>query len=79
MQATTKDYFFWKCFVQSKRQNHSDTLDTEFHSPDKTLNAYVRNSEKLTLHSMKDLEVAYKRAFTSNDIGLEKNQLCNDG
>lgn len=67
-----KGLFFSGSVLYKVSDKTTVTLDTEFHAPDKTLNAYVRNSEKLTLHSMKDLEVAYKRAFTSNDIGSKR-------
>ena len=43
-------------------------FDTELHTPDKTLNAFVRNSDVLTVSSMKDLQGIHSRSFTSNDI-----------
>lgn len=67
-----KGLFFSGSVLYKVSDKTTVTLDTEFHAPEKTLNAYVRNSEKLSYHSMKDLEVAYKRAFTSNDIGSKR-------
>lgn len=67
-----KGLFFSGSILYKVSEKTTVTLDTEFHAPEKTLNAYVRNSEKLTLHSMKDLKVAYNRAFTSNDIGSKR-------
>lgn len=64
-----KGLFFAGSVLYKVSDKTSVTLDTEFHSNTKTLNAYVRNSEKLTIGSVKDLEGAHNRAFTSNDIG----------
>lgn len=65
----SKGLFFSGSVLYKVSDKTTVTLDTEFHSNDKTLNAYVRSSEKLTIASMKDLEGAHNRAFTSNDIG----------
>ncbi|NIF06272.1 TonB-dependent receptor [Chryseobacterium sp. Tr-659] len=67
-----KGLFFSGSILYKVSDKTTVTLDTEFHAPEKTLNAYVRQSEKLTLHSMKDLASAYDRSFTSNDIGSKR-------
>lgn len=63
-----KGLFFAGSILYKVSDKTTVTLDAEYHFNKKTLNAYVRNSELLTLGSMKDLDVAYNRAFTSNDI-----------
>lgn len=67
-----KGLFFSGSILYKVSDKTTVTLDTEFHSPEKTLNAYVRQSEKLTLHSMKDLAAIHGRSFTSNDIGSKR-------
>ncbi|WP_284462155.1 TonB-dependent siderophore receptor [Chryseobacterium sp.] len=67
-----KGLFFSGSILYKVSDKTTVTLDTEFHSPEKTLNAFVRQSEKLTLHSMKDLAGAHDRSFTSNDIGSKR-------
>ncbi|KMQ64255.1 TonB-dependent siderophore receptor [Chryseobacterium sp. FH2] len=67
-----KGLFFSGSLLYKVSDKTTVTLDTEFHAPEKTLNAYVRQSEKLTIGSMKDLEVAHRRSFTSNDIGSKR-------
>ncbi len=47
-------------------------FDADIYTPDKTLNAYVRNSQLLNYESMKDLKSSHGRAFTSNDIGTKR-------
>ncbi|WP_419868032.1 TonB-dependent siderophore receptor [Chryseobacterium sp. CT-SW4] len=67
-----KGVFFSGSVAYKVSDKTTVTLDAEYHAPNKTLNAYVRNSEKLTLHSMKELAGAHERAFTSNDIGSKR-------
>ncbi|CAH0167564.1 TonB-dependent receptor [Chryseobacterium sp. Bi04] len=67
-----KGLFFSGSILYKVSDKTTVTLDTEFHSPEKTLNAYVRQSEKLTFHSMKDLAAIHGRSFTSNDIGSKR-------
>ncbi|MET3037143.1 TonB-dependent receptor [Chryseobacterium sp. NRRL B-14859] len=67
-----KGVFFSGSILYKVSDKTTVTLDAEFHAPEKTLNAYVRQSEKLTLHSMKDLAGAHDRSFTSNDIGSKR-------
>jgi iron complex outermembrane receptor protein len=67
-----KGLFFSGSILYKVNDKTTVTLDTEFHSPEKTLNAYVRQSEKLTIGSMKDLAGAHDRSFTSNDIGSKR-------
>lgn len=64
-----KGFFFSGSVLYRPTEKTTVTLDTEIHSNKKTLNAYVRQSEKITLGSMKDLQGVHDRAFTSNDIG----------
>lgn len=67
-----KGVFFSGSILYKVSEKTMVTLDTEFHAPEKTLNAYVRQSEKLTYHSMKDLEAIHGRSFTSNDVGSKR-------
>ncbi|KFF16634.1 hypothetical protein IW22_22370 [Chryseobacterium sp. JM1] len=67
-----KGLFFSGSILYKVSDKTTVTLDTEFHAPEKTLNAYVRQSEKLTIGSMKDLTGAHDRSFTSNDIGSKR-------
>lgn len=67
-----KGLFFSGSILYKVNDKTTVTLDTEFHAPEKTLNAYVRQSEKLTIASMKDLQGAHERSFTSNDIGSKR-------
>ncbi|MBL1222578.1 TonB-dependent receptor [Chryseobacterium sp. L7] len=67
-----KGLFFSGSILYKVNDKTTVTLDTEFHAPEKTLNAYVRQSEKLTIGSMKDLAGAHERSFTSNDIGSKR-------
>ncbi|KXH81228.1 TonB-dependent siderophore receptor [Chryseobacterium kwangjuense] len=67
-----KGLFFSGSILYKVNDKTTVTLDTEFHAPEKTLNAYVRQSEKLTIGSMKDLQGAHERSFTSNDIGSKR-------
>lgn len=67
-----KGLFFSGSILYKVSDRTTVTLDTEFHAPEKTLNAYVRQSEKLTLHSMKELAAIHGRSFTSNDIGSKR-------
>lgn len=67
-----KGLFFSGSILYKVNDKTTVTLDTEFHAPEKTLNAYVRQSEKLTISSMKDLQGAHERSFTSNDIGSKR-------
>lgn len=67
-----KGLFFSGSILYKVNDKTTVTLDTEFHAPEKTLNAYVRQSEKLTIGSMKDLTGAHDRSFTSNDIGSKR-------
>ncbi|MFN1218733.1 TonB-dependent siderophore receptor [Chryseobacterium kwangjuense] len=67
-----KGLFFSGSILYTVNDKTTVTLDTEFHAPEKTLNAYVRQSEKLTIGSMKDLQGAHERSFTSNDIGSKR-------
>lgn len=71
----SKGVFFSTALAYKVDEKTSVNLDVEFHSNNKTLNAYVRNSEKLTIKSMEDLTDAHQRAFTSNDIGSPRNNL----
>jgi len=50
-------------------------FDAEVYAPKKTLNAYVRNSNALTVSSIKDLNLTNKRAFTSDDIGTGRTSV----
>lgn len=43
-------------------------FDAEVYAPKKTLNAYVRNSNALSVSSIKELNLTNKRSFTSDDI-----------
>jgi len=47
-------------------------FDADIYTPDKTLSAYVRNSQLLEYKSMKDLKSSHGRSFTSNDIGTKR-------
>lgn len=67
-----KGLFFSGSILYKVSEKTTVTLDTEFHAPEKTLNAFVRQSEKLTIGSMKDLAGAHDRSFTSNDIGSKR-------
>ncbi|WP_080778812.1 TonB-dependent siderophore receptor [Chryseobacterium phocaeense] len=67
-----KGLFFSGSILYKVNDKTTVTLDTEFHAPEKTLNAYVRQSERLTISSMKDLQGAHERSFTSNDIGSKR-------
>ncbi|HCA06297.1 TonB-dependent receptor [Chryseobacterium sp.] len=67
-----KGLFFSGSILYKVSDKTTVTLDTEFHAPEKTLNAYVRQSEKLTIGSMKELTGAHDRSFTSNDIGSKR-------
>ncbi|SFN77828.1 iron complex outermembrane recepter protein [Chryseobacterium oleae] len=67
-----KGLFFSGSILYKVSDKTTVTLDTEFHAPEKTLNAYVRQSEKLTIGSMTDLTGAHDRSFTSNDIGSKR-------
>lgn len=68
----SKGLFFSGSILYKVSDKTTVTLDTEFHAPEKTLNAYVRRSESLTLHSMKDLAAVHGRSFTSNDVGSKR-------
>ncbi|MFC6100481.1 TonB-dependent receptor [Olivibacter domesticus] len=50
-------------------------FDAEVYSPTKTLNAYVRNSNVLTVSSLKDLNLTHRRSFTSDDIGTTRTSV----
>jgi len=50
-------------------------FDAEVYAPEKTLNAYVRNSDVLTVSSMKDLNLIHKRSFSSDDIGTKRTSI----
>lgn len=71
----SKGVFFSTALAYKVDEKTSVNLDVEYHSNNKTLNAYVRNSERLTIKSMKDLTGAHDRAFTSNDIGSPRTNL----
>lgn len=47
-------------------------FDADIYAPDKTLSAYVRNSQLLNFESMKDLKSSHNRSYTSNDIGTKR-------
>lgn len=68
----SKGLFFSGSILYKVSDKTTVTLDTEFHAPEKTLNAYVRKSDNLTFHSMKDLSAIHGRSFTSNDIGSKR-------
>lgn len=50
-------------------------FDAEVYAPNKNLNAYVRNSDILTVASIKDLKTAHNRSFSSNDIGTKRTSV----
>ena len=67
-----KGLFFSGSIMYHLNDKTTLRLDTELHTPEKTLNAYVRNSEGLKSESMKDLKGIHDRAFTSNDISTKR-------
>ncbi|TZF85756.1 TonB-dependent receptor (plasmid) [Pedobacter sp. BS3] len=50
-------------------------FDADVYAPYKNLNAYVRSSDKLTVTSMKDLNLIHNRSFSSNDIGTKRSSV----
>lgn len=50
-------------------------FDAEVYSPTKTLNAFVRNSNILTVSSIKELNLTHRRSFTSDDIGTNRTSV----
>ncbi|WP_255577344.1 TonB-dependent siderophore receptor [Elizabethkingia sp. JS20170427COW] len=69
----SKGVFFSTALSYKVNDNTQVNLDVEYHSNNKTLNAYIRSSEKITLKSMKDLTDAHSRSFTSNNIGSPRD------
>jgi len=47
-------------------------FDADYYAPNKTLNAYVRNSNVLTVSDLSKLSDFHDRTFTSNDIGSKR-------
>ncbi len=50
-------------------------FDADYYAPNKTLNAYVRNSNVLTVGNLSELSDFHNRTFTSNDIGSKRNMM----
>ncbi|SHF42719.1 TonB-dependent receptor [Pedobacter caeni] len=50
-------------------------FDADYYAPNKTLNAYVRNSNILTVGSIAELPGIHDRTFTSNDLGTKRTTL----
>ena len=53
-------------------KNTTIRFDADYYAPNKTLNAFVRNSNVLTVPSMSSLNNVHDRSFTSNDIGTKR-------
>lgn len=70
-----KGLFFSTALSYKVSEKTKVNLDIEFHSNEKTLNAHVRRSEKLTLGSIKYLNGIHRRAFTSNYIGSPRTDI----
>lgn len=49
-------------------------FDVDYFAPNKTLNAYVRNSNVLTVKTLAELNDYHNRTFTSNEIGSKRFQ-----
>lgn len=49
-------------------------FDVDYFAPNKTLNAYIRNSNVLTVKTLAELNDVHDRTFTSNDIGSKRFQ-----
>lgn len=50
-------------------------FDADYYAPNKTLNAYVRNSNILTVKDLSQLNNIHSRTFTSNDIGSKRSMM----
>ncbi|MDE5470421.1 TonB-dependent receptor [Elizabethkingia meningoseptica] len=69
----SKGTFFAGSVVYKVSDRLKISFDADYYAPYKTLNAYVRNSNVLTIKSLKGLTNVHDRSFTSNDIGSKRS------
>lgn len=50
-------------------------FDADIYVPTKNLNAYIRQVNKLSVSSMKDINLPYTRSLTSDDIGVTRTTI----